>query len=168
MEVERKTEELSFEQINEERDIGHGPVSALRDRTGAQAPCPRLWTRSAVRSPTSPHVEHDHVLPLSRAAETGNVCPCICLVGSGSPARASARASRCSRWRSTSRASHRTPPLTGCRCGYRARSHPSRSRRPPTSSKRCCGVSPTPTRTPACRGGHFPRENACPGKPTPS
>jgi hypothetical protein len=66
MRVQRKTEELAFEQTNLEREVVPDPVSASRDRNRAQTPRPwslPLLTRSTVPYPLSPHIEHERVLP---------------------------------------------------------------------------------------------------------
>ena len=66
MRVQRKTEELAFEQTNLEREVVPYPVSASRDRNTVQTPRPwslPLLTRSTVPHPLSPHIEHERVLP---------------------------------------------------------------------------------------------------------
>jgi len=73
MRVQRKAEELAFEQTNLEREVVPDPVSASRDRNRAQTPRPwslPLLTRSTVPYPLSPHIEHERVLPPGSLAET--------------------------------------------------------------------------------------------------
>jgi hypothetical protein len=73
MRVQRKTEELAFEQTDLEREVVPDPVSASRDRNRAQTPRPwslPLLTRSTVPYPLSPHIEHERVLPPGSLAET--------------------------------------------------------------------------------------------------
>ena len=73
MRVQRKTEELAFEQTNLEREVVPDPVSASRDRNRVQTPRPwslPLLTRSTVPYPLSPHIEHERVLPTGSLAET--------------------------------------------------------------------------------------------------
>jgi hypothetical protein len=85
MRVQRKTEELAFEQTNLEREVVPDPVSASRDRNRAQTPRPwslPLLTRSTVPYPLSPHIEHERVLPPGSLAET--VSHVLASVASGS------------------------------------------------------------------------------------
>ena len=73
MRVQRKTEELAFEQTDLEREVVPDPVSASRDRNRAQTPRPwslPLLTRSTVPYPLSPHIEHERVLPPGSLTET--------------------------------------------------------------------------------------------------
>jgi hypothetical protein len=73
MRVQRKTEELAFEQTNLEREVVPDPVSASRDGNRVRTPRPwslPLLTRSTVPYPLSPHIEHERVLPPGSLAET--------------------------------------------------------------------------------------------------
>ena len=85
MRVQRKAEELAFEQTNLEREVVPDPVSASRDRNRVQTPRPwslPLLTRSTVPYPLSPHIEHERVLPPGSLAET--VSHVLASVASGS------------------------------------------------------------------------------------